>query len=621
MLQFIRSKASSWVIKVLFFALIAAFGLWGINDVFRMKSNDPVVATVGSTKITLPDYQKEYQKQLKRLTGALGAQFTDELAKQMGLPQQVLNQMVGRALFANLAKNLGLRAPDDVLRHSLETTPAFLNEAGQFDRQRFAQALYSAGLDENTYVHSLGGELLVNQIYDSIGTGAQAPKALVDAVYAYRDEKRVADTLLIADAAIANIPTPDPAELVKFHQDHADRYQAPEYRKLTIVRIRISDEQIAREYAAHPERYAAFGKRQFLTFTLQDEAAARKAASDAGAGGDFAAVAKKASGADPIDTGMIEKAQMLPEMADPAFTAAEGTVVGPIKTALGWQIVKVVKAEPNRPRPLSEVKDEVARALALGPAAADLVTVANQLEDALSGGASLEDAAKKLNLSIEPVAAVTRDGLDASGKPIGDLIGTPQLLPTAFATDVGQDSNQAKEDGAGGYFMLRVDDATPATLRPLDQVKDKVLADWQAEARDKAAAEQATKIVDRIKLGEDLSAIAKSMGVAVTRSSPFTRDAGDEANNVPPSLANLLFAVKRGEAATAPNDSTTNPGHVVAVVAEIQPANPLADADGTKKLADELSQAIAQDLVGEFRKALEGEISVTIEPKAAEPTN
>ena len=68
-----------------------------------------VVARVGSTKITLPDYQRQYQRQLKRLAGALGPQFTDELAKQMGLPQQVLNQMVGEALFANLAKSLGLR--------------------------------------------------------------------------------------------------------------------------------------------------------------------------------------------------------------------------------------------------------------------------------------------------------------------------------------------------------------------------------------------------------------------------------------------------------------------------------------------------------------------------------
>ncbi len=148
-----------------------------------------------------------------------------------------------------------------------------------------------------------------------------------------------------------------------------------------------------------------------------------------------------------------------------------------------------------------------------------------------------------------------------------------------------------------------------------------MLADWQAEARDKAAAEQATKIVDRIKLGENLATIAKSMGVAVKVSSPFARSTGDEANDVPSSLATLLFAIKRGEATTAPNDSTTNPGHVVAVVRDIQPADPLADPDGTKKMTDELSQSIAQDLVAEFRKALEGQIAVTIDSKAIEATN
>src|SRR5262249_52905549 len=155
--------------------------------------------------------------------------------------------------------------------------------------------------------------------------------------------------------------------------------------------IRISDDQIAKEFAAHPERYAAFGKRQFLTFSLLDEAAAKKAASDIAGGADFAAIAKKASGADAVDTGLVEKTQMLPEMAGPAFTAAEGSIVGPVRTALGWQLVKVLKAEPNRPRPLSEVKDEVARSLAQGEAGNELVDTVNKLVDTLGSGASLQE--------------------------------------------------------------------------------------------------------------------------------------------------------------------------------------------------------------------------------------
>ena len=464
------------------------------------------------------------------------------------------------------------------------------------------------------FVSQLGPQYLSNELQDSVVAGAIAPKVLVDTIYRYRNEKRVANTLLIADSAMKDVPAPQPADLVKFHQDHADRYQAPEYRKITVVRNRVSDDAIAQEFKAHPDRYVAPGKRQFLTFTLLDEAAAKKAVADIAAGGDFTQIAKKASGADPIDTGLVDQTQLLTEMAKPAFAAEQGAVIGPLQTALGWQIAKLVKIEPSQPRTLDQVKDEIRRNLSQ---TSDVADVANQLDDTLAGGASLEAAAKKLNLPIETFATVTHEGMDASGKPIAELIGTPQLLPTAFGTDTGQESTQV-DDGDGGYFIVRVDAITPATLRPLDQVKDKVTADWLAEARDKAAGDAANKIVDRIKLGEDLGTIAKSMGVAVTLSSPFTRDAGDEANGVSPALANLLFAVKKGQAATAPNDSGTNPGHVVAVVTDIQPATPDSDADGTKKLGDELNRAMAADIVAEFRKALEGVIPVTIEPKAVE---
>ncbi len=614
MLQFIRSKASSLVIKVLFFCLIIAFGLWGIGDILHQAPPPPNVATIGSTQISLNEYQREYQQKLSSLSRLLGAQFTDDLAKQMRVPQQVLDSMVQRALYAEMARKMGMRVSPDFERQLLESAPAFQDQSGHFNREIFDSYLNQARISEAMFVSQLGPQYLSNELQDSVTAGAVAPKVLVDTIYRYRNEKRVANTLLIADSAMKDVAAPQPADLVKFHQDHADRYQAPEYRKITVVRNRVSDEAIAQEFKAHPERYVAPGKRQFLTVTLLDEAAAKKAAADIAAGGDFAQIAKKASGADAIDTGLVDQTQLLPEMAKPAFAAQPGAVIGPVQTALGWQITKLVKVEPDQPRTLDQVKDEIRRNLSQ---TSDVADVANQLDDTLAGGASLEAAAKKLNLSLETFPAVTHEGMDASGKPIAELIGTPQLLPTAFGTDTGQESTQI-DDGDGGYFILRVDAITPAALRPLDQVKDKVTADWLAEARDKAAGEAATKIVDRIRLGEDLGTIAKSMGVAVTLTSPFTRDAGDEANGVSAALANLLFAVKKGQAATAPNDSGTNPGHVVAVVTDIQPANPGSDADGTKKLGDELNRAMAQDVVAEFRKALEGVIPVKIEPKAVE---
>jgi peptidyl-prolyl cis-trans isomerase D len=626
MLQFIRSKASSWIIKILFFGLIISFGVWGIGDIFRGREHQTTVAEVGSTTITGTEYQHEYQRQLKRMTAALGPQFTGDVAKQMGLPQQVLDQLVGRALFSNLADRLGLRAPDDVLRRDLEQSPALKNAAGQFDRARFAQMLQQLGMPEDSFVASLRGDLVRNQIYDSLSAGAVAPKAMADAAYNYRAEKRVADTLFIADSSIGNLPAPDQTALEKFHKDHADRYQAPEYRRLTILRLRpdalaagikISDEQIAQDFKARKSEFAIPEKRQLLTFTVVDEAAAKKAAGEIAGGADFAAEAKKASGNDVIETGLVDKQRVLPEMTGPAFSASQGAVVGPVKTVLGWQLAKVVKIEPGRSLDLADVKDQIAKQLADRQAADELISIANQLDDTLAGGASLEDAARKLGLTVQTIPAVARSGADASDKPIADLIAIPQLLPVAFATDPGQVSSQT-EDGAGGYFMVRVDQLTAPSLRPLDQVKDKVLADWQADARDHAAAEKAKAAVDRLKAGEDIKTVAESLGITVKRSAPFTRDAGDPPNDVTPAVAAQLFVVKPGEATTAPIDSASNPGRIVAKLVEIQPANPAADAPATQALAQEIAKTLEEDLLAQFRKALQGEIPVTTDPKVAE---
>ena len=222
MLQFIRSKASSWVIKILFIVLVVSFGIWGIGDILRTHVREVEVAQVGGHTITGPEFQREYQQQLKRMGAALGNQFTPELAKQMGMPAQVLDQMVGQALFQDLATRLGLRAPDDVLTSILATVPTF-QSGGQFDRERFLAYLQQLGMTEEGYIASLRRDLVLNQIYGAVAAGATPPKQLVDAIYDYRNEKRVVDTVLVADAAMEAPASPDAATLAKYQTDHADR--------------------------------------------------------------------------------------------------------------------------------------------------------------------------------------------------------------------------------------------------------------------------------------------------------------------------------------------------------------------------------------------------------------
>src|SRR4029077_1278968 len=171
---------------------------------------------------------------------SMGNQFSPELAKQLGLPGQVLDRMGSPGLFSDLANRLGLPAPGAVLTSHLATVPMFKNEQGQFDRNRFLAYVQQSGMTEEGYIENLRHNLIINQIYGAVAAGANPPRQLVDAIYASPNEKRIADTVLIADASIPAPAAPDDATLEKFLKDHADRFQPPDSRQTATLSRRAT---------------------------------------------------------------------------------------------------------------------------------------------------------------------------------------------------------------------------------------------------------------------------------------------------------------------------------------------------------------------------------------------
>jgi peptidyl-prolyl cis-trans isomerase C len=47
---------------------------------------------------------------------------------------------------------------------------------------------------------------------------------------------------------------------------------------------------------------------------------------------------------------------MVSEFTDAAFAAGNGEIVGPVKTAYGYHIIKVIKKSPGKPLAYSEVE-------------------------------------------------------------------------------------------------------------------------------------------------------------------------------------------------------------------------------------------------------------------------
>lgn len=605
------------LVGIMFSMLIVSFAIWGIGPIFRESGHLRIVAEVGPVRITPQAFQDQYRRELRRLQQMLQTQIDAERAKELGLPQRVVQEMVARVLFELAAHDAGVAVGDDLVRQSIMDNPSFRDAKGQFDRRLFENLLYNAGLTEDRFVQLTRDDLVRGQVTDAVVAGGAVPEALLDTLFRYRNERRVADTLLVGDASIKDVPTPSDAELEAYHKAHAAAFTAPEYRAITAVEIapadlaagmKVSDDQLKQEYDARAAEFRQPEQRTLRQILVKDEETAKRAEASLAEGKSFDKVAQEVTGKPPQDLGTVKQSELgSEELAKAAFELKENAVTQPVQTPLGWHILQVVKIEPARIQSLAEVKDKLTHDIALREAGDAAIDLGNKLQDALGGGASLEEAGQKLGLKLIKIPAVDNQGKGPDGKPVAGLPKTPKFLATAFAAETGRESDLV-DDGSGGYFMLRVDKVVPSALRPLAEVKDKVLAGWQAEARHKAAEKAAAALAEKAKGGASLADLAKQGGYRFETTKPFTRTGEGAGEGLSPELVAAVFEAKPGEIVSAPSHD----GAVVAKLTEVKPADLKADSAGVDKLREQLRGSIDSDLLNTFGEALRSRYGVEI---------
>jgi peptidyl-prolyl cis-trans isomerase D len=614
MLTAIRNKASSWVFKGLFVLLVAAFAVWGIGDIFRGGGGVGAPIEVGDVAISAGTLQQRFNAMMQQFRGAIDA----EQAKQMGLVDVAVRGAIEDALVEVETRRLGLAVPTDFVRELIVSDPRFYSLEGKFERERFAAFLQNQGMSEGQYVAQRQSDIAQNQLLVSLVAGAVPPKAMLDELHAYRAETRVAKTLLLPPTVADPVPEPDEAALKTYYEAHKDDFLAPEYRTLILVHIsreemaksvQLSDEKLQQEYEARKDQLAVPERRHVQQISVPDEASAKTVVEKAKTE-PFDAAAKEIGGAVYTDLGSVAPSGLLPELAGPAFGATDGAVVGPIESklgeeTLGWYVLKVDKFEPGRPRTFEEAKEELRQSLTGDQAAEAVVEAANQLDDAIAGGAGLEDAAAKVGLKVQKIGSVDSSGKAPDGTAVAPLAGNAALLGLVFSTAEGETSAQSQlaDESLATVQVTGIQAAAP---RPFEDVRDKVVEAWKKAEQDKALAAKAESLAEAVRTGKTLEAIAEELHLTVKTSAPFTRDAGDQANDVDPGLTGKLFAAKPSEVATAQNPG----GYVLAQLTEVRKAEPLKPEE-LKALQDEVKRDVTNDVLRQFVGALGKDIEVT----------
>ncbi|WP_274629132.1 SurA N-terminal domain-containing protein [Arvimicrobium flavum] len=622
MLDSLRKAAGTWVAKLLLLLLVGSFAVWGISGqlVTGMGGNSVIVA--GGTEVSATDYRLAYDRQLSVMSQQFGTRITRDQATALGIDNQVLAQLVAGAVLDEQARKLGLGVSRDRVAALTVEDPAFQGPDGRFDRNQFDYVLRQVGMRPEDYLTNREQVAVRQQIVEAVSDGLTAPDAFFRALALYEGEDRTVDFVVLPSSLVEPIEDPSADVLAKWFEDRKANYGAPEYRKISYVKLEpediadesaITDDQVAKDYEASKARYTTAETRRIEQLVFASEEAAQAAADSLKAGSTFdQVVAAEGKSMGDVQMGALTKDKVPdPAVAEAAFKLQANEVSPIIKGSFGPMLVRVTEITPETVKSLDDVKTEIRKALALAEANRILLDVHDSYEDARAGGDSLQDAATKLNLKVTTIDAIDRTAQRPDGTIVDDIPESAALLAAAFESEANVE-NDPINIGSNGFVFFEVEGITPARERMLDEVREKVVADWKVAEVAARLGAKATELEKRLKDGATLDTIAAELKLEKQTKRGLKRQA-DDADFGRTGVAAAFGVPEKGVGLTpAPTDG----GQILFQVSEVfEPAG--ADASTLpEQTRTSLSQGLADDLLDQLVARLQAEYDVEVDQGA-----
>ena len=614
MLQEIRKYAKSWVSSVFLGGLALSFALWGIADIFR-GSADTTVFSIGSVQMGADLFSREYHNVMRNARTAL----TPEQSKLAG--EQILDRMIAGTALDLVVSKLGLTTTDARIRAQVQEAPAFKGPLGTFDHATFVQIIARAGYSESEFIATMRKDSARDQMLRSIEGGFLMPPDYARAIFAYINELRAADYVVLTPAMVGSIKPPSDTVLAAFIKDHSARFSTPEYRSVSYASIgvddvaptiTVSDKQVQDELDANKSDYVVPEKRDIEQIGFKSEADATAAKSILDAGKSFETLAAERN-LRPADYKLGELSQsdlaIDPPRASAAFALPNNGISAPVKGAFGWVLIHVTNIVAGTSKSHDEIKQALVRKLAT----AKLTDIANAFTDAVGGGASVAEAARKSGMHFARIPAIDAQGLAPDGIKVA-AADNPELLAQIFKSEIG-DEGDPFQTADGHYYALKVEGVTPPKVKPLDTVRSQALELWIASQQAIALKAKAASLTAQANLADSLDNIARSLGTSLQTSPALTR--GTDNSTFSKALVTSLFNAPAGGAVSGPMPGGA---YMIARVTGIQHPSPSESDLGYGQGVRQLSGDIASDFSSSLAKAEQARQGVTINQKLVDTT-
>ena len=559
------------------------------------------LATVEGETVTVGQFQRRYNAQLQAYRNAYGAQLSEQLLRQLGIEQQILQQLVDEEAMVAEARKRGMTVSDVEIRERILAIPAF-QENGQFiGEQRYRQLLQFQNPPMTTaeFENNLRRAVLIEKLRNAVTAWMSISDEEVAQEYRRRNEKVKLDIVPITADAFKSKVTVSDADVASYFESHKETYRIGEKRK---IRYALLDVEKVRQTTTVPEaEIEAFYKQNISQYSTpeqvsashilfkiegKDEAAVRKTAEDvlkrAKSGEDFAALAKQYSEDESNnmkggDLSTFGRGAMVPEFEQAAFAMKPGEISDLVKTAFGFHIIKVTASQPATTRPLADVRGEIDDQLKWQRAQQQAEQTAKTIETQMKSAADLDRIAAERGLLTQDTELFLRDG------EIDGLGPSPEVSAQAFQLADGAVSPALRV--AKGWVFATVTGKQDPYLPQIAEVRDKVRDDVIRERAAELAKSRATEIATALKSAPDFAAAAKKEGLEIKTTELIARGAQIPDLGASPEIDKAAFALP----ANGVSDPVTTPqGTVIVRVVEKEGVTDEQVAGGRDQLREEL---------------------------------
>ncbi|MBC9245475.1 SurA N-terminal domain-containing protein [Paracoccus sp. 11-3] len=476
-----RTHGKSTIVWLLLGLMVLGLGGFGVTSFSGGSSS---VGSVGETPVTADQYLRALRNQMQSYQQQTGQPLSMAQAQAIGLPQAVQSQLFTAAALEEQTRKIGISVGDEKVRQSILEAPAFRGPNGRFDRTAYGEVLRRERMTEAEFESAIRVDESRMLLQRAIVGGVVAPQPLVDTTVHWLLERRdIAWRELTADQLQAPIADPDEETLKAWHSANADRFTAPEIRKISYVwltpemlapEVQLDEAALRAAYDAKAAEYQQPERRMVsrLVMPSQDEALAAKARIDAGEISFEDLVTQRGLTLEDVDLGEASK-DSLGDAGEPIFELEQPGVVGPIQTNLGPTLFAMHAILDPVDVSFEDAEEELRSDAAMDRAVRMIEDRSHDYEDLLVGGATLEEVADQTELELGQIEwsadSASEGGSIAGYQAFRDLANA--LTQTDFPTITQLDD--------GGVFAVRLDEIVPPMLKPFEDVREDVLEDWR----------------------------------------------------------------------------------------------------------------------------------------------